>query len=437
MRLGMSVVQKQTLNQNLLMRVIQTSAFYQLSSDEVDSKVDEAAEQNPALRKVNKASGATARRYLRPPDEALTPIEDRTGASDTLVQTLLAEFRLVRATEAEQMAAQYILGSLDERGFLMIPLAQMADETGLSLPTFTSARDKIMRNLEPEGCGADDLKHFLIFMFIQRFNEDPFVEELVTNHLEDLWRGRFNIIEDAMDMDPEDAEEYREMLSDLPPFPAQGYVETESQYVEPSFEVVTDEDSGAWVVHMLREKRKEVELNTDFIAKAAEKTGDEKKEAEKHLREARDLLKQLEDRQTLLEQVAVRAVEAQQAFFHRGPDFLLNLTRSAIATEIGVDDSQVSRLVKGEYFLWRGTTHSLGELFTYRRVRGDNTSAPQLKAILRDIIDNEDKRAPLSDRAIMEEFARRGVRCQLRTVNKYRRILNVPSSHKRRVRDAD
>lgn len=412
---------------------VRLASVLTLDAHELEEYVAEMVAKNPALSRVrpDQAGGAVAKRFLRPPDEALTPMEARTSIGPDLEEELLDQVRLERTTEAERAAAEVIIFNLDEKGLLALSLEEVARDAGVDVASARSAQALVMQ-MDPQGCGADDLYHYLTWQVTQRWPEDPYFPDLVRDHLGDLRQKKFARIGELMEMEAEDVEEYFEMLQGVPPFPTYGKIDGDTVFVEPAFAVERDEN-GRWAVVMKEAPKAQLGLSDDFQSGLEALEGEQKKDAKMMLEHAREVIKHLDERRSLLERIARRAVEFQNRWFDDGDAWLRNLKMQDVAEELRCDASQVSRVVGGTWFEWNGQVKRLRDLFTTRPVRGGmDLSEPQLHALLREVIEKEDPRDPLSDAAIEKLLARRGVVCKRRTVAKHRNRIGIPGSADRK-----
>ncbi|MCB9663956.1 MAG: RNA polymerase factor sigma-54 [Alphaproteobacteria bacterium] len=425
------------LRQTLTPQQRQLVDVLELPDVSVAGYLEEVLVSNPALtRSPDMPLGREVRKAFarRPSEDDLPPIESRMSASSDLMEHLLDGLRLERTTEAERLGGHMIVGNLDEHGLLAVPLEEIAREVELSLQEMEDAQWVVMR-LDPSGCGATDLVHYLRFMVEQTWPEDPYFPEIVQHHLEDLKRGRFDDIGRALDIDPEDVEEYLRMLvEEIDPYPARGFSDADPDYVRPCMDVVKGED-GQWRVEMHEPPRAPVRIDPGFEARLrAIEDAAERREALEKLEQARWVIRSLEERHSLVKQVAELAVQGQHDFFELGPQAMVNLTMAEVAEKLGRDTSTVSRAVMGRYFSWDKGVMALRELFA-NRGGGQDTSEAALHAAIQAICDKEDKRRPLSDDAIAKLLLKQGLTgVARRTVAKHRERIGIPSSRERRER---
>lgn len=440
-RLGFHQAQTQSQQQRLVQIawLAARADALKVSDDALETRLARMVQENPALRWKGRGAPrpAVSRRYVRPPEEEGRPTAlDRWSAEPELVEGLASQFRLERTTDEERLAGFHLLGNLDQRGFLASPIDEIAESAEVSVTAARRAQQVLML-MEPEGCGADDLLHYLTWQVQRLYSEDPFFPDLVAMHLDDLKDGKHSRIAKAMDMDEEDVEEYAKMLREIPPFPTYGHGDvTEAQHVSASFDVVRDPTVERWVVAMHEPPRTRVTLDPGFESKLLElPEGEARDNARKMLEEARRVVAEVEDRHSLLKRVAEMAVQRQQRVFREGFGHMQLLTMTDVALQLGVHRSSISRVVAGRYYSFQGETRPLRELFNHRggdRGGRRRVSTAQLHAAIAEIIATEDPKKPFSDARIHKLLKQRGIHEAPRTVRKHRALAGFGNSRERK-----
>jgi RNA polymerase sigma-54 factor len=436
--LGTMLVQRAELQQKLVLTPQQRQlvSLLELSDDQVAGYLDEIVRDNPALeraiegmsalRSVNKGS-------VRRSDDDLPPIEARLSASSDLEEHLYNQLRLERTSDEERRAAHQIIFNLDHRGLLAIDLEEIARLAEVELSDAEDAQWVVMR-LEPEGCGASSLEDYLVFMVQERYPEDEDFPKIIRKHLHSLMRKKYEAIGKDLGLDPEDVEEYHNMLADIEPWPARRYSDAEPDFIQPCMEVFFDKESNRWRVRMAEPSRTKLRIDPKYEAKVeAMPDGPEKKEAQEQLEQARWVVQNMEERHSLVKQIAELAVAHQRGFFERGDTAMQNFTMASISETLRRDTSTISRAVMGRYFTHPHGVMALRDLFVNRGASTDVSEA-KLHQVLRDLIDKEDKHNPLSDDALAVLLKKKGINASRRTVAKHRDRIGIPSSRDRGAR---
>jgi RNA polymerase sigma-54 factor len=294
---------------------------------------------------------------------------------------------------------------------------------------------RVVQRLDPPGVGARTLKECLTLQLIPGM---PFYDELkklIENHLEDLENNRLPQISKKTGMSIEKIQEVWHELRKLKPKPGADFTATTAPSVTPDV-FVERNDEGKYQVRL-----EDGQLPSLYISPTYRKLlRDEHTDAatreyiKRKVNSAQWLIESIEQRRSTLTRVSQAIVDHQTKFLEDGPDHIEPLKMQQIADKVGVHVTTVSRAVDDKWiqtprgifplkrFFVGGTTTADGEELAWDRVR--------IK--LQEIVDNEDKKSPLSDDAIVEELAKAGIDVARRTVTKYRKAMSIPSSRGRR-----
>jgi RNA polymerase sigma-54 factor len=391
--------------------------------------------ENPALRRRaappplrDHATSSPAR-----PDGDEIPY-DYSWTKDADLETHLTEqLRLQRANEAEQAAAFVIIQNLDRFGLLLISLEEVARLADVDESDAEDGQALVME-LEPEGCGATDIQHYISEMVRKRHKQEERKQllHIVGTWFDELKQKNYERIHRLENIPLELVESYAKMIAAIPPFPAQGFAEADpTSHVVPTV-FVTRQPNGRIEVDVQDPPRSRIELNQKWVdAYNAMPTGPEKRAMKAYYEEAQEVLTQIETRYSLLAKVANHAIQKQRAFFLYGEEHMVNLTMEEVASAIGEKRPNISRTVKERYYLFEGRSFRLRDLFSHRGA-GDRPSKLKLHAVLREIVAEEDPAHPLSDSELADALKARGFREARRTVAKHRELAGIPAVHKRR-----
>ena len=379
--------------------------------------------------RVPGAEGAPAGRHV--PD--LLPLEGAIPSpEEDLPRRLASQLRLERMSREELSVGLEIVFNLDERGYLAQPLEEVAVRCQVALATARQAQARVMA-LEPPGCGASNLLHYLSVRVGQAYPDDPFFPGIMLEHGPELLQRRFDAVGKAIGMDAEDAEEYLSMLeAAVAPYPAWEHTRVVRPLTVP-IQVVAAA-SGCTIVP--GEAEPPIMLNRAFQAKLRNlPAGEERQRCQRQLADARRTLETVSERRSLVDRVATIAVERQSAWLQTGAP-RIRLTMQEVADEVGRHRSNVSRVVQGQVIAWQQSTIPLRRLFTHR---GPGlASADQVRLAIREMVQEEDPCRPLSDQQMADALAEQGFTgVKRRTVRNHRVRLEIPRSGERRqVRSA-
>ncbi|MCH2113992.1 MAG: RNA polymerase factor sigma-54 [Pirellulales bacterium] len=340
-----------------------------------------------------------------------------------------------------------IIYNLDSNGYLKSPLEELAspppDQNGdtkdwqvQQLELATEALS-IVQRLDPPGVGGRTLKECLLLQLTPGLLFYEELQVLIENHLEDLENNRLPKISKKTGFSIETINESWEDLRTLEPKPGSKFNDNFAPSVTPDIFVERLEASGYKV------RLEDGELPTLYISpnhrrmlQQAMSSGDKKtcEYIKKKINAAQWLIEAIEQRRSTLTRVSQAIVDHQIKFLDEGPEHIEPLKMQQVADRVGVHVTTVSRAVDDKWmatprgifplkrFFVGGTTSADGEEVAWDKVR--------LK--LQEIVDEEDKAKPLSDDALVEELAKSGITVARRTVTKYRKAMNIPSSRQRR-----
>lgn len=422
-------------------RMLQSIELLALPALELESFLREAAEQNEALvveepqRPLppeparGRARGDATERH----DEWLQNQPDR--HADALAP-LEAELALLALDAATESWARWLLAQLDERGFLPWSedeLLARAELDGLAggRAELASARAALAR-LEPRGLGAHDAIEALLlqldpsdpdFGHLQRILRE-FVGELAKNHLPAVAR--------ELAIDVPRLRELLARLAQLDPTPGASLRDDPAPLVQPDL-VVERTEQGAFEVRLDRSSWPSVSLDARVTRLASDPA--QPREVQGYLRgkleRARWLVEAMELRGATLLAIGKALFAHQRAFLERGPGHLVPLTMTALAAELGLHVSTVSRAVAGKHAQTPQGIIALRELFPQAAADGE-LARDDVREAVRALFAAEDAAQPLSDDEAVERLAQAGHALARRTIAKYRAELGIPSSYLRR-----
>ena len=293
-----------------------------------------------------------------------------------------------------------------------------------------------VQEMDPQGVAARDLKECLQLQLGQI--EDEYrsdVRVLINNHLEDLQHNRMPLIQKATGMTIDEIKEAWGELKRLDPKPASRFASRFVPTVTPDVKLVIDAE-GNYVVQVDEGPARSLRISAYYRKRLenGQATAEEREFIKRKITSAQWLIDAIEQRRNTLQRVAQRIVDHQKRFFEEGPDALEPLKMQQIADLVGVHVTTVSRAVDDKwmesprgifplkYFFQGGTTNAAGDDVAWNKIRIE----------LQKIIDEEDKAKPYSDDELVQLLKSRGLKVARRTVTKYRKKMQIPSSRQRR-----
>jgi len=380
-------------------------------------------------------------------NRGLSDSEDFQGFEAGLVEKedlaahLWSQLRFLRLNEAERRIAMLIVHNLDDDGYLRLedvegdPLIRLAEEGDVPVGLANRVLRRIQR-LEPVGCGARDLQECLLVQAAAL--RDPHASLLSTmlkRHLKQVESRNLPAIARELGVEVSEVVAAHDLLMRLDPRPGRNYSGDDAQAITPDVFVYKLEDGYSVV------------LNDDGLSKlrisgayrAALKggtleAGQTREFIQDKLRSALWLLRSIHQRQRTILKVTESIVKFQQDFFDHGTAHLRPLILRDVAEDIGMHESTVSRVTSNKYV---STPQGLFELKYFfnssiARVAGEDTASEAVKHHIKQLLAREDAKAPYSDQKLVELLREQGIDIARRTVAKYREVLGILPSSKRK-----
>ncbi len=365
--------------------------------------------------------------------------ERRQHLFDSLVGETSLQEHLMRQAELADVApkvlaaARYLVGSLDDRGFLATSPADIALMSGLPLEDVQAAQ-QLLRTLDPPGIGAQNLPECLLLQLEGKGRASSLAARVIRDHFELLTRRRIPDLARRLDASVEQIHAALEEIGTLDPAPGRRFAEDSNRVVVP--DVTVEKDGGKWQIRLNNDFIPRIRISQtyrDLIAKG-QLTKEDRDYLRERMRSGRFLINSIEQRQQTIERITREILKAQENFFEHGVSQLRPLTMTQIAEVVGVHETTVSRALANKYIQ---TPHGVFELkyfFTpgYQAQGGDSVSNTTVKEMINDLVAGEDRAHPLSDQEIVARLQEKGLQIARRTVAKYREELGLLPSNLRR-----
>ncbi|WP_120716636.1 RNA polymerase factor sigma-54 [Tsuneonella amylolytica] len=373
-----------------------------------------------------------------PGGEDAPAIDERGEAGGpTLAQHLHAQVGAAAGDAREAFVARALIDQLDEAGYLAATLPEMAATLGVPLSEIERAL-AVVQSLDPTGVGARNLAECLALQAKEADRYDPCMARLIDN-LELVAKGDVARLKRMCEVDDED---FADMLAELrgyDPRPGLRFGGGGEAAVVP--DILLSEAKGGWDIALNEATLPRLIVNRAYYLELRTGAGDDKTAhgwLKDQLAEANWLLKALDQRAKTILKVAAEIVKRQESFFRRGVSELRPLTLRAVADEIEMHESTVSRVTSNKYLACPRGTFELKYFFTSGVGRtgdgadGEGASAEAVKAAIRQLIEAEDAKAILSDDTLVDLLKDKGFDLARRTVAKYRESMGIGSSVQRR-----
>jgi RNA polymerase sigma-54 factor len=377
------------------------------------------------------ASSATPADY---DDEKRPSLESMLVRAQSLTEHLLWQLQMNPLDEAEQEVTALLIGNMDKDGYLQLPVEEIAFQSGRDFEVVERALHRI-HELDPPGVGARDLRECLLLQLRSQGLEDSLAARVVRDHLGLLEGKRFDKIAKELDTTIDEVVAAASHIATLEPKPGRNFGEGDVRYITP--DVFVHKVGDEYVVTLNEEGLPRLRVSSYYRQVLGGAGGtDAKKYIQDKMRAAAWLIKSIQQRQRTLFMVTTSIVKFQRDFLDRGIAHLKPLVLKDVALDIGMHESTVSRATANKYVHTAQGIFELKYFFTssLNKTDGDEVSAESVKERIRAIVVAEDARHPLSDQHIAEILAKENVDIARRTVAKYREIMGIlPSSKRRQV----
>ncbi len=369
-------------------------------------------------------------------DERRQHFFDSLTTDTSLQQHLMQQAELAGTTPKVLEALRYLIGSLDDRGYLTSTLPDLALLTNLPLETVQEAA-RVLKTFEPPGIGAESLADCLLIQLNHQNRGKSVAARIVRDHFELLVRRRIPDLSRKMGLAPEIIQDAIEIIGTLDPAPGRRFADDSNRVVVP--DVTVEKDNGEWQIILNQDYIPRLRLSgtyKDLIAKG-KLSKQESDYLREKLRSGKFIINAIEQRQRTIERITREILKHQQEFFKEGVSKLKPLTMTQIADIIGVHETTVSRALANKYIKTPYGVFEMKYFFTsgYQSQAGESVANTSVKEMIADIIAGEDPGQPRSDQEIVGLLGEKGLKIARRTVAKYREELGLLPSNLRRRYD--
>ncbi len=463
---GLELKQKQQLSP----LQIQTIKLIELPIQELEQRIRKELEENPVLdedlpkekeedeapREVSlseyKEDDSIPSYRLRADNYSKDerPQYSTFSVKESFTQSLMEQLGYRNLTEHQYSVAAFIIGSLDDDGYLRRSLDTLVDDISFRANIETNEEEvlamlKVVQEFDPAGVGARDLRECLLLQ-IRHCKKTPAVEHairILDHYFHDFTSKHYQKIMTRMGLTEEEMKAAIAKILKLNPSPG-GQIDDsysdQAQQIVPDF--LLEYTDGELILTMPRFSIPELRVNrkyADLLMEAASSSEREKKEAaafvKKKLESAKWFVEAIKQRHNTLYSTMQTIIEYQREYFIDGDETHLKpMVLKDIAERTGFDISTISRVVNSKYIETHFGIYSLKYFFSegLENQDGEEVSTRELKKALQECVDNEDKHKPLTDDELVVKMTERGYKVARRTVAKYRDQLGIPKARLRR-----
>ena len=372
------------------------------------------------------------------------------SVKESFTQSLQEQLGYRNLSEHQYSIASFIIGSLDDDGYLRRSIESIVDDLSFRANIETDEEEvlqmlKLVQEFDPPGVGARDLRECLLIQ-IRLCKHTPDVEnaeKILENHFTEFTNKHFQKIMSKMGLDEKQLKSAMAKILKLNPSPG-GQIDDsyndQAQQIVPDF--MLDYVDGKLILTMPRFSVPELRVNrkyADILMEAANSSEREKKEAatfvKKKLDSAKWFVEAVKQRHNTLMSTMQAIVDYQHDYFIDGDESHLKpMVLKDIAEKTGFDISTISRVVNSKYIETHFGIYSLKYFFSegLENQDGEEVSTRELKKALQECVDNENKRKPMTDDELVEKMTEKGYKVARRTIAKYRDQLGIPKARLRK-----
>ena len=455
------------LSQKLSPQQIQLMKLIQLTTAEFEQKITNEIEENPALEKGSDSKDNDTNEYEGDRDESDVNVDEylsdepdnynlnyysnqeennnfQTKESVSFHQFLDNQSKNLILTDSEKPICEFLIGSIDESGYLRREIEDIIDDLAFTQNIVANTNEVLsvlekIHDLDPPGVGARSLQECLLIQLKKKNNSKQSIINsinLIENEFELFSKKKFSRISEKLNLSQEDLKLVIEEISRLNPKPG-GSITSEfsNNTIVPDF-ILSIED-GNFIVELNKRNSPELRLSNSYKNILEGYKNDPKKTKSQNqaiqflkqkLDSAKWFIEAIEQRHQTLFQTVNAIVNFQKEYFLTGEEKNLKpMILKDIAEIINMDISTVSRVANSKYI---DTPYGIKLLKSYfsegmKNMEGDEISTIEIKKILQEIVNDENKNKPLSDIELSEKLSEKGYKVARRTVSKYRENLDI------------
>lgn len=478
MALGIGLQQNLTLTQQLIMtpQLQQAIKLLQLSRIELASMIQQEMEENPALEESfaeiqhekkspqdNETSAdtdqtikevtieekvrddidwksyideynSTGRVYAETDSHEAPNYEAFTSSKESLKSHLQWQLLMSGPSEEEEQIGSMIIGNLDLDGYLCSSVEEIA-ETGHFKTDSIEKLLKKMQEFDPPGVCARDLKESLLIQIKQLGVETPIIKKIISEYLKNLENKTYKKIASGLNISLDTVVSAIKIIQGLEPKPGRKFASDEAHYIIPDIYVYRQGDDFKIVMNDDGLPKLRISsLYRNAVANGTELSKETKSYLNEKMQSASWLIKSIHQRQKTIFSVMESIIKFQKDFFLKGIAYLKPMILKDVAEDIKMHESTISRVTTNKYAYTPQGLFELKYFFnsSINRINGDSLASESVKDKIRLLIEHEDPKNPYSDKKLSELLKKANISIARRTVTKYREMLRILPSTKRK-----
>lgn len=460
MRMGFNLQLEQSQKLVMTPQLQQAIKILQFTSLELDNYVTQEIEKNPVLELnddkekqemsditskedklkeidwkeyINDSHNYTHSKGVNHNDDNDFNYENIVSKESTLHEYLLFQYHLTIIDKRYFKIGEYIINSLDDNGYLTATVEEIS--------CYFKEEENIVKNIlsiiqtfDPPGVGARNLQECLLLQLKFLEIDDKKIYELVEEYLDKVGANKYPYIAKKLGVTVKKVQDYCDFIKTLDPKPGRRFASNQNKYITPDIVVKKIGNEYVLTTNDYSEPRLSIRKDYKIMMDSNDKESDVVKFLSDQFNSAAWLIKSIEQRKQTIYKVAESIVKKQFDFFEKGKKHLKPMTLKEVAEDIEMHESTVSRATNGKYIETPLGTFELKYFFSggLDNKEGMGISTQSVKSFIRDIINEENPKKPLSDDKIVKILKDKGINISRRTVAKYRDEMGILSSSKRK-----
>lgn len=362
------------------------------------------------------------------------PFENLNAQKTTLKSHLIWQLRMVELDEEGEAIGAMIIGNLDRDGYLRATLEEIAAETNVT-PERVAEVLEVIQGLDPPGVAARDLKECLLLQIKASGQPDPVVAAIVEKHLPNLGNKNYQAIARDLKVPLEKVFQASEIIFKLDPKPGREFDSEDADYINPDVHV--NKVGNDYIISLNEDGLPKLRVSSFYLEALRNPESlpeNVKSYIQKHLDNALWFIRSIHQRQKTLYKVTESIIRFQREFLDQGLSHLKPLTLRQVAEDVQMHESTISRVTTNKYIHTPQGVFDLKYFFNsgINQILGDQIASESVKEKIRQLVQGENPENPLSDQEIADLLRRDNVIIARRTVAKYRGMLGVLPSSKRK-----
>ncbi len=416
---------------NMTHQLVQSVAILAMSGQDLNDFIDKSVLENPILEASDKTPLSAIEEKWLPkstqsenPNDALYALAEQT---QSIQDNLLFQAKLTIKDKLDMIIAEYIIGSLNESGYLEQSTIKIAKKLNTTNQQVERVR-QIILELDPVGFACLNVQEFLLLQLAQKAENDltRLAILIIKEHLVALSEHDFQSISTETKTTIAQVQKAVDLIRHLNPRPINSFISNKQlSYIVPDILIKKEQDKYIVILNPMYTRN--LYIHDEYTALSKNVDKETKKYINKNLRSAKWIIKCLEQREKTIRKISELIVNLQHDFLEFGSLYMHPLTLKDIAKLANLHESTVSRTIHNKYAQTPHGTISMKEFFPtgISVLNGDKISTDQIKNYIVEILKNHTK---ISDQKISEILAQRGIKVARRTVTKYRNLIGLNTS---------